>query len=57
MLAGRRLDGFKAYAAGPPAMVHAARSALVALGLPAIDIHVDAFYTDAEAASAAGAQA
>jgi ferredoxin-NAD(P)+ reductase (naphthalene dioxygenase ferredoxin-specific) len=38
------LDGYKAYVAGPPAMVEAATALLVARGLPIRDIHADAFH-------------
>jgi len=41
-------DGFKAYVAGPPAMVEAAHSKLESKGLAARDIHADAFYSQAE---------
>lgn len=50
-----RFAGAKAYAAGPPAMVSAARALFLSLGLPAVDIHTDPFYTEAEAAVAGGA--
>ena len=40
--------GFKAYLAGPPAMVDATVEALAADGLPRADIHADPFVTDAE---------
>ncbi len=40
--------GFKAYLAGPPAMVDATVEALAAHGLPRADIHADPFVTDAE---------
>ena len=40
--------GFKAYLAGPPAMVDATVEALAARGLPRSDIHADPFVTDAE---------
>ncbi len=42
------LAGFKAYLAGPPAMVDATVEALAAHGLPRADIHADPFVTDAE---------
>lgn len=54
---GRRLAGAKVYAAGPPAMVRAARAALLGLGLPAVDIHLDPFYTESQVAAARSAQA
>ena len=40
--------GFKAYLAGPPAMVDATVEALAARGLPRADIHADPFVTDDE---------
>jgi ferredoxin-NAD(P)+ reductase (naphthalene dioxygenase ferredoxin-specific) len=39
-----RLEGFKAYLAGPPAMVEAAVALLMRKGVAARDIHADAFY-------------
>jgi naphthalene 1,2-dioxygenase ferredoxin reductase component len=48
------LDGAKAYLAGPPAMVEAATTALLARGMRRQDIHADAFYTEAEKAALAG---
>lgn len=39
--------GFQAYLAGPPAMVDAAAELLSAGGVPARDIHADAFYSAA----------
>jgi CDP-4-dehydro-6-deoxyglucose reductase len=39
------LDGWKAYLAGPPAMVDAAGPVLRQRGLRAVDIHADVFYT------------
>ena len=42
------LAGFKAYLAGPPAMIEAAIARLLDLGLPEADIHADPFYGDAE---------
>ena len=39
------LDGWKAYLAGPPAMVDAAGPILLQRGLRAVDIHADVFYT------------
>ena len=44
-------DGFKAYLAGPPAMVEAAEQVLSARGLDAGDIHADPFYSEAEKAA------
>jgi CDP-4-dehydro-6-deoxyglucose reductase/ferredoxin-NAD(P)+ reductase (naphthalene dioxygenase ferredoxin-specific) len=41
-------DNVKAYIAGPPGMVAAAVEMLLERGMPAIDIHADAFYTVAE---------
>ena len=45
------LDGFKAYLAGPPAMVETCTERLLALGLARRDCHADPFYTEAEKAS------
>jgi len=42
------LDGFKAYVAGPPAMVEAAQRQLQSKGMAIRDIHADAFYSQAE---------
>lgn len=42
------LAGFKAYLAGPPAMVEAAVQLLRARGMPEADIHADPFYSDEE---------
>jgi naphthalene 1,2-dioxygenase ferredoxin reductase component len=42
------LDGCKAYLAGPPVMVEAATALLTARGVRRVDIHADAFYTEAE---------
>lgn len=42
-------DHFNAYLAGPPVMVEAANDLLLGLGLPARDIHADAFYATGEA--------
>ena len=39
---------FRSYIAGPPVMVEAATTLLLARGLPRQDIHADAFYTEAE---------
>ncbi len=47
------LDGFKAYLAGPPAMVEAVTPKLTERGLRDEDIHADAFYTEAEKQKAA----
>lgn len=41
----RDLDGWKAYLAGPPAMVDAAGPILLERGLRAADIHADVFFT------------
>jgi len=41
-------DGFKAYVAGPPAMVETAQRELRSKGLATRDIHADAFYSQAE---------
>ena len=46
----RDLDGFKAYLAGPPAMVESCTERLLGLGLARRDCHADAFYTEAEKA-------
>ena len=43
-----RLDGFKAYVAGPPAMVEAVQLGLTKAGLSLRDTHADAFYSQAE---------
>jgi len=48
-------DGMKAYIAGPPPMVEAAARLLQERGMRHQDIHADAFYTEAEKASLAGA--
>ena len=45
-------QGFQAYLAGPPAMVDAAAELLSAGGVPARDIHADAFYSAADPAAA-----
>jgi naphthalene 1,2-dioxygenase ferredoxin reductase component len=45
------LDGTKAYLAGPPVMVEAATTLLLARGMRREDIHADAFYTEAEKAA------
>ena len=45
------LVGAKAYVAGPPAMVEAARALLAARGVPPEDCHADAFFTEAEKAA------
>ena len=42
------LEGLKAYVAGPPAMVEALQHRLASRGLPARDLHADAFYSQAE---------
>ena len=39
------LDGWKAYVAGPPAMVDAAMSLALARGLRSEDMHADVFFT------------
>ncbi len=46
-----RLDGAKAYVAGPPAMVAAAADLLHRRGIPRHDCHADAFFTEAEKAA------
>lgn len=43
-----RVTGCRAYLAGPPPMVEAATDLLVARGVPADNIHADAFYTSAD---------
>lgn len=48
-------QGFNAYLAGPPAMVDAATELLSAGGVPARDIHADAFYSAADPAKLAAA--
>ncbi|WP_225769665.1 2Fe-2S iron-sulfur cluster-binding protein [Inquilinus sp. Marseille-Q2685] len=45
------LDGWKAYVAGPPAMVEATGAALLARGMRSADIHADAFFTPDHQAS------
>ncbi|HTS53371.1 MAG TPA: 2Fe-2S iron-sulfur cluster-binding protein [Burkholderiales bacterium] len=45
-------QGFQAYLAGPPAMVDAATELLCAGGVPARDIHADAFYSAVDPAAA-----
>ena len=47
-----RLEGWKAYLAGPPPMVEATVAVLAARGLPAADIHADAFASEPKAAAA-----
>jgi NAD(P)H-flavin reductase/ferredoxin len=47
-----RLAGFQAYVCGVPVMTQAARTELVAAGLPEQDFFADAFVTRAEVASA-----
>ncbi len=42
------LAGFKAYVAGPPAMVESVQRELSRVGLATRDIHADAFYSQAE---------
>jgi CDP-4-dehydro-6-deoxyglucose reductase/ferredoxin-NAD(P)+ reductase (naphthalene dioxygenase ferredoxin-specific) len=46
------LAGFHAYLAGPPAMVDAATPLLLQGGVPARDIHADAFYSAVDAPGA-----
>lgn len=46
-----RLDGWKAYVAGPPAMVDAVGEVVLAAGLQSNDFHADVFFT-AEAVAA-----
>jgi ferredoxin-NAD(P)+ reductase (naphthalene dioxygenase ferredoxin-specific) len=45
------LDGFKAYVAGPPAMVEAAVALLRRRGMADADIHADPFHSEAEMAA------
>jgi ferredoxin-NAD(P)+ reductase (naphthalene dioxygenase ferredoxin-specific) len=47
----RDLAGYRAYLAGPPALVEAAVERLLGLGLSEDDIHADPFYGDAEMAA------
>jgi CDP-4-dehydro-6-deoxyglucose reductase/ferredoxin-NAD(P)+ reductase (naphthalene dioxygenase ferredoxin-specific) len=42
------LDGWKAYVAGPPAMVEAVTALLTRRGMRPVDVHADAFYSAAE---------
>jgi CDP-4-dehydro-6-deoxyglucose reductase/ferredoxin-NAD(P)+ reductase (naphthalene dioxygenase ferredoxin-specific) len=42
------LDGWKAYVAGPPAMVEAVTALLTGRGMRPVDMHADAFYSAAE---------
>lgn len=44
------MDGWKAYLAGPPAMVEATGSVLLERGIRAADIHADVFFTPEELA-------
>lgn len=46
------LDGWKAYVAGPPAMVDAAQDLLTQRGLRADDLHADVFFTPETGATA-----
>lgn len=46
------LDGWKAYVAGPPAMVDAAQETLTQRGLGANDLHADVFFTPETGAAA-----
>jgi len=39
------LDGWKAYLAGPPAMIDATAPLLIERGIRAADIHADVFFT------------
>lgn len=43
-----RLEGFKAYVAGPPAMVETVQRELMNKGVATRDVHADAFYSQAE---------
>lgn len=49
-------DGCKAYLAGPPPMVEAATTLLIARGMRREDVHADAFYTEAEKAENEGSK-
>ena len=49
------LDGWKAYVAGPPAMVDAAMAVATARGLRPEDLHADVFFTPEEAPAARAA--
>jgi len=51
------LDGWKAYVAGPPAMVDAAMQVTTARGLRPDDLHADVFFTPEEAPAARAAVA
>jgi ferredoxin-NAD(P)+ reductase (naphthalene dioxygenase ferredoxin-specific) len=44
----RSVEGFKAYVAGPPALVETLKRQLLAAGMPVRDVHADAFYSQAE---------
>jgi CDP-4-dehydro-6-deoxyglucose reductase/ferredoxin-NAD(P)+ reductase (naphthalene dioxygenase ferredoxin-specific) len=44
-------DGCKAYVAGPPPMVEAAKALFLARGMRRQDVHADAFYNEADRAS------
>lgn len=50
-----RWAGAKGYAAGPPAMVRAARETLLGLGFAPADVHADAFHHEPRTATAADA--
>ncbi|MBM1171556.1 2Fe-2S iron-sulfur cluster-binding protein [Microvirga arabica] len=51
------LDGWKAYVAGPPAMVDAAMVVMTARGLRPHDLHADVFFTPEDAPAAQAAKA
>lgn len=42
------LEGFMAYLAGPPPMVESATELITQIGIPARDVHADAFYATGE---------
>ena len=46
-----KLEGLKAYLAGPPVMVESCTATVIRLGLDKRDCHADAFYTEVEKAN------
>jgi CDP-4-dehydro-6-deoxyglucose reductase/ferredoxin-NAD(P)+ reductase (naphthalene dioxygenase ferredoxin-specific) len=50
------LDGWKAYVAGPPAMVEATMAGATAAGLRSLDLHADIFFTPDELPQASEAK-
>jgi hypothetical protein len=50
------LDGWKAYVAGPPAMVEATMAGATAAGLRSLDLHADIFFTPDELPRTSAAQ-